>query len=360
MKKKFLSKYTLILIPLIIISLPALVSYGDLNPPLVSKGARARLDVFFGSLPFLPKTNRQIILTAFYKNSKLQSAKQNLKLELKTEKDASLVSLNFSGSLDNEAEKYQASFEGNLGPKGFFPALKAESLQIDEEFYFKVDSLPPVGIDLSKLQGQWYKINLEKIAGEIRAATKSEQSIRADIEKFFEENIDQEYLLDLFKGAEMGEEGEEIFLVLGLDRVDLEKLLKRGFDIQEANLTLVVSRRTRHLISLQLEAQVGSDFLTSLGTNRLALGEKQKLFLKWELSQIGETIDPTLPDEKEVKSLSSSFDLMQAIEGKTVSENPLELLFSSRKASEYSVNLLTAASLERVLLLIPTADLISF
>jgi hypothetical protein len=129
--------------------------------------------------------------------------------------------------------------------------------------------------------------------------------------------------------------------------------------MEKPTLTFGINQKSHQLTSLDLQTQIAGEDLSRLGFGSLLQG-RHNLSLKWELKKAAPETDFKAPPENEVASLGSSVELFETVSGKKISEDPLELLLLGGQTAEYGANLLTIASLQRVFLLFPTADLISF
>src|SRR3990167_7929809 len=165
-------------------------SYTGFASPPIPKSIVRFTDVAIASFPSLPKTANQVLSKSFFETSRVSSGDHKFKLDLTRdigqEESQSLLNLEISGPFKKTNDQIDLAGRAVFKLPGSNEESRAEFVELEDFVYFKVDHLPGVsGLDLSKLEGSWYKLDVTKILSDAKAETKKD----GEIEKTISEKI---------------------------------------------------------------------------------------------------------------------------------------------------------------------------
>lgn len=342
-------------------------SYFDIALPFISKRVSRTIDVALGSVPLIPKTNRQLLFTAIYRNSQIaaSSEKFHLSLEAKEQKqNFPLLAFDTKTSFESRKEKdqYAGSFEASLGPRGFLPWLKAETREEDKDFYFYLGSFLPIGPDLHNLYGSWYRVDIAAVESKLKAQTRSDKDLKKDIGKFFESTVDEKNLAQALRKASRtrakinGTIVEKISLTLS--KKEISSLVKKNFNIREAKIDLLIEVKSGYLVAVDADLGMEKEVLKTLKIFESLAAKEADLTLKVStaLERINQDQKFELPKEPAVKVKEKGLlELYEEVQGQKLSDDPFALFKVTKELGEFGSDLITIERLIHVLVLSPTA-----
>jgi hypothetical protein len=329
------------LLTLVFLGILVFANYLELKLPLVSAKTDQQIAVLIGSTPFVPKTNRQILSTAFFKNSKITSYKAAGQIVIETQNSESILTLGLKGAFQKEGQtnNYKLDFDGDFGPVGLSEPLKAETSEKGKNFFFTVTSFPNVlGLSLNKIYGQITQIDIGTVEKNLNLETRSDPEIQNDIRSFWKSSLGVEKQVNFFKEFEREEKEDFYLFKLNLDKQKIDGIFEKDMKTKTLALSLSVEKSTGYLSALDLVLDGVSDQdLLSLDNSRIKI--------KANLSSINK-VEVETP--KEAKKFESIYSLVESVEGKQK-----DLLAATRKSVDLGGNLLTVERLIHVILLSP-------
>ncbi len=355
----FPTKQKLSLIKIILISITLLfaglllLSYSNFYPPFVGKQYIFALDNFVGSIPFIPKTPKQIVTRSLYPDKKLSSYKAEGKVVLKGN-SRDQISLVFSGKVNKAA---QFGSESSQNVKGQVTGelrgeIDFQTVESNENFYFR--TLGNLGIedfDPTLLGQDWYQIDRDKFQASLGVEIKKDAEIAIDI-------------AEQAKKLQNDVVGENIFSKLRESKIVniknqnyfqykftvSEKILNganplSGYSLKQPVLTLLINKKTFYLEKWQIDAEV-------VAKNNTGQKEKMSLKIEYQIFEINKKQKIEIP--KNNKTISHPVELSLAFDGKDEGDNEA-LLAATEKAIDRGQNFLTIERILKVTLLLPKA-----
>lgn len=327
------------------------LSYSNFYPPLVDKKYIFTLDSFVSSIPFIPKTPKQIITRSFYSNKKLSSYNANSSITLKG-KLSDEISLVFSGKVNKAA---QFGSESSLGVKGKVTGslsgeIDFQTVAKNESFYFRtVGNLGIEDFDPNLLGKGWYQLDLDKFQTSLGVEAKKDTEIASDIseqaKKFEKDLIDGNIFSNLIDSKELRIDKERYNqFKFSIQEKTLNSVsLLNGYKLTNPSLTLLINKKTFYLEKLQINSEVVAD-------NKGVSKEKMDLRLEYQIFDINK--EQKIETPKASKIISHPVDLSLAFDGKEKG-NDEELLAATEKAIDRGQNFLTIERILKVILLLP-------
>lgn len=343
---KIFSKKKILILVLVILLIPAVLiisNYLEIRLPFISKSLDKKITVLVGSIPVIPKTPRQILYTAFYKNSKLDSYNAKISFNLKDQKsNIELGKFDFQGFYQNGDVKVYS-----LNGKGAFLnqfLMNFETIEVGEDFYFKFTDPPNIfGLDFGNIPPEWYQIKVDQIEKESGVAGRSDTDIQKDIKKFFETSLNEKRRDQLLKKAKKQETKDSYLLSLDLGSTDLKNINNYLEAFASTSIQITVNKKTGYL-----EKMTGS--FVGQKSEKLAFQNENLVYdIKLEMNSFNQKFTPAIPEQ--VKKINTSLDLFGvANPGR---ENQASLFDRAQSAQDYSASIITAERLIHVILLAP-------
>lgn len=330
-----------------------ILSYSNSYPSFLPKKFIYSLDTTIASVPFIPKTTKQIVTKAVYTNQSLDSYKSKNFVLLKAGK-IKLFELNMESTVENAVLANSAYSSKLSGSSLLFPvgSFSLETYKKNNELYFNLDNPPTIqGLEISKLAESWHKIDIEKFQAGLGVKAKSDSEVVTEMQKTFSDIFDKLAESSVFaKKSEkkvikkQGSEYFEIKLKLVDSIFGQVPFLGESSKLENSQLTLLVESRKFYLTRYSLQGDIVPD-----RDGDINQAEKITFEISTELSDIGVVSVGKVPQER--MTITSPTDLYTTITPQSVAETDLFQLNSDAK--EFGENLLTIERLITVLMLLP-------
>ncbi|MDP2671716.1 MAG: hypothetical protein Q8P13_04655 [bacterium] len=334
------------------------VSYSELRPWFVSEGLVNRVDVALGSLPLIPKTNNQVLKTAFYKNSKLTSARENVDLVL-SQNGQTALHLNFEGAFDKSQEKtYQARLVGTAGPKEGIKLINLESLEKESKLFFKVDFFQPLfGLDLARIYGRWYALDVDDLASSLQAEVKSDEELRKEVKRFLQEGLKSSELRFRSLKREVVRKDGQNYLQFSTDLrpETVDEFFSAKIEAKNSHLVLVVEEKSGFLVSASFRSEIPVKVLNDLGVNPFFKDPKQRVQLSFQMDLDKINQKPDFVEPEKVVSRASSLEILQDILGGKAGSDSNNFYNLVGQNVEFGSNIIALERLQQVLFLAPVS-----
>lgn len=331
----------LLIVPLI------LISYFNLYPSFVSVQSQAKLDTIVASIPFIPKSPKQVLTKALVKNQTLTNYHSQLIVKI-TEEKRDLLVLNISGAIEKALARDSESKVKIVGKlsEPEVSEIDLETQHFRQDFYFKpVKPFQIAEVNFSQLKNQWYKVNLEKFQESLGLTAKNDPEILKDINEQFASSQEKLIKDNLFskvsKFTKVKKDGQNFYeITFALKEKDSKDFLASlNLKAKSATLKLLINEKNFYLVDGTLEAPLEAKGNT--------------LLLNYKVDKIGENIEvkPML-DAKEIKGAQ---ELNQLIKGGESDQSLQQLFTVSQDTGEVGGSFLTFERLLKVFLLLPKA-----
>lgn len=361
----------LILMLLLTFSILIAASYTSFDLPLVSKGVQRKVDYLVASVPFVPKTPKQILTKAFEDSRNIKTAKETFSLLLQSG-DEELVSVTIEVKLDtNDLDNIalEAQIEGKISQGGQEATVAIDLVEKGNNLFFKIDKVPTLpGYDLGALSGKWYRIDLEKAGEEIGAQVLEDASIKNDVEEKIEEILnvlDETNIFGKIKklpdGKAVGRDNYHLsYLAETSDLVKIfQKLLpKASIDKNEiekvfgdTKIDLWVDKKTYFINQAETSFKL-IEIADGATLQVVPISQQLEVEASYTLSDINEPIKIEVP--KKAQNIGSFIELLMMTQP-TPSNLLLQeaILGVSTQTIEFGSNVLFYERLLRVLTLFP-------
>lgn len=316
--------------------------YLNLTLPGISETTDAKIATFIGSLPVIPKTNRQILLATFYKNSKLNSYQLSGSLTIGSlespSKDYGKIQINGAIEKGRDLNNYSLNLKGFFGTDSPVNNFKFESVENDGTFFFRVDNFPDLfGVSFSKISGNWYQTNVESLQKDMQIEARSDADIQKDITNFFKNSRDK-----IFHLAKRSEDPHFYYFSINLGKEDALDLLKKSLPTNSATISLKIEKKSLNLDQFDFTAGLGEtskpDLTAQIANSQLKLTAQLAKF-----NQKQEFSDP--------KGAKSFANLTQSLVTTSKQATANDLLNQLKQTNEVGADLLTVERLTHVFLL---------
>lgn len=375
--KKFprprLLKLTSVIIVLILLATGGTLvaaSYLSMRVPLVSAGFQRKVDYFVASVPFIPKTTKQIFTKASQDTQNIKTAKQKFAASIKSA-DKKIAALEVTSQIDEtdlDNVKLSARVKGEY-TIGEVLKLDFSVVKIENDLYFKADQIPPIpSYNLEAIKGGWYKIDIEKATEDLKADVRSSEEIKEDIERqqekffsFFEEN-------GIFKKIERLPDEKvggriSYHYQLVLDDETLVKIFRRLSPetkvderevkdlIEDLKLDFWIDKNSFFIDKFEIFVNFTDQVAKSLAAAGLPISGSLQAALSYELSDLNEPLQIEAP--KGATEIDSIYDLYLKIQPPSLSIEQGVLGIST--TAEFGSNVLFLERMIHVVTLSPSS-----
>jgi len=341
-------------------------SYLSVNIPLVPKSLQREVDITIASIPWIPKTPKQILTRVFDNKNRIQTSKETFLLGIKGN-GQDLGTLKINSQLDvKDLSKPSLSAdilgEYAIGQQNL--RLNLSLTEINKDCYFKVNEIPAIpSFDFSKIKGKWFAINLDNAGQSIGASSRSDSDIYSDMSGKMSE-LATIFDTDLArKIKELPAEkisGEDSFhLQVSPDSETMTKIFNTIYPeskfpenevrntFKEVKVDLWVTKNKFLIYKTEILTKLGDS--TSSQSNMSASNELEVTF-SYQLSEVNKNLKIEAPQG--ATKLKSFLDLASLIE--TRESNPGPVLGVSTQASSFGSDTLYYERLLHVLTLLPS------
>ncbi len=366
---KILSAVFAVVIVIVVVSTLVVSSYLSFNSPLVPRTAVRAADIVIASIPFLPKTPKQVLTKAIFETGRVKSGEHNFSLLIKqkiSEKEERTVMFpKIKGPFKKSEGQVDIAGTAFLGFPSEDEDAKSEInfVEQDDYLYFQVKNVPPLqNINLNKLDSKWHKIDMTKVASDAKADIRSDEEIGETISEkmslLFDTLASEGINQKISTSDEEDINGQLSFhYKLNLEGDLLGKIKnifvsEREFgNLNNVSLDLWIEKSNFYFSKLEISGELSNDPVAA--SSNLVLQEQGLNFeLIYELRNAGEDVEIKVPeDAKEVSSLLSLYLLVQDDRSE---KNPAgALLGAASGLGEFGANVLTIERLLHVLYLTP-------
>ena len=342
-------------------------SYTGFGSPPIPKSIVRIADIAIASFPVLPKNPSQVMAKALFETSRVDSGEHmfNLKLiqDVQEGKIDSIFSLKITGPFRKVDNQIDLAGTANFSVPNNEGDSKVEFIEKDDFVYLRLENVPDLfGLDLDKLQGSWYKLDVTKVLSDAKASTRTD----GEIEKTISERIST--VMAVFESEGLIRN----IMVLPDESVDGQFSYHYKIDLSEEQTKKVLdslSGGSEELpnikrISIELWIDKASFVINKMLISGILASEPERpsenvvlkfpdvnFELLYELKYPNEDIAINTPEP--TKELKSLFDLYLLVQSDEKADPASAILGVGGNLGEFGANFLTIERLIHVLYLTP-------
>lgn len=347
-RRKNLKKTNLFFVALLILIFipPVIISYLPFYPPFLPKVFVYSLDNVFASIPFIPKTSKQVLTRGLFVNRSLQNYSPSIEVILKTDKGKKLAQVSLKGKISDAAlftSHYQAKLQGG------FESQTAGVVNLEEQggnFFFQVEK-PVVSpfIDLSQTQNNWYRVDLSQFEKNLGVNVRDDNQILNDVAGSFE-NLRASLSQSIPSGYHYEEIGGQQYYKFDFSIQGQEQQVLTAVSLR--TLTIWISKDTFVLSKVYLQGNLKQDLL-----NATSVSQNNQVNFEVTYSLLPENFTPAKTGNP--IDISAPIDLWLNLNNKQ-NDKSTETFFEATTASkDFGANFLTLERLLKVIFLLPKA-----
>ena len=342
-------------------------SYTGFGSPPIPKTLVRAADITIASFPLLPKNPNQVLAKSLFETSRISSGEHKFNLDLTQDigegKENSLFSVEITGPFTKSDNQIDLAGKASLSFPNEEESSKVEFVEEDDFIFFRLENTPDFfGLDLTELQGNWFKLDLTKILSDAKASTRSDE----EIEKTTTEKI--RTILSVIEAGDLNKnikvlpdeniEGENNYhFQLNFSEEQTKKILKTISedspqlpDIKTMAIDLWINKTDFILKKLVISGIVSS--AQEKPSEGVTLNLPDVNFeLSYELVNSNKIVTIDTPDES--KDLSSLLELYLLVKSDEEADPTSVVLGAVSNLGEFGANFLTIERLIHVLYLIP-------
>lgn len=355
--RDYISRIAIILV-LLVFFIPLILSYSNYYPPFLEKKYIYLLDSIVADIPLLPKTPKQVITKALFRNRNLTSYTMTTNIKLETDKQDKFKLIDLT--LDSKIENALApTFKSKImihGEVNFFqnPKIAVTTVKDKSNYYLKVDQFPTLAeFNLAMLPEGWTKFDLSEFQKSLGVRVRNDQQIiddvRAEFTKIQDSLVEKSIFSKVVSFKKTLLRGETFYVAkINLEATVLQKLplLGENLKLEKPILTLLINSKSLYLTEANLEGKINGNMKDTASKES---GLKLKIGSK--LSQLGKKQNIQFP--KATTNIKSSIDFALKINQTDTSVN--NFLTVTKNSKDLGDNLLTLERLLTVIILLPKA-----
>lgn len=372
-KSRFSLKYIFVLVATLFIfgllGLVVISSYTGFGSPPIPKSIVRIADIAIASSPVLPKNPSQVVAKALFETSRVDSGEHMFNLQLIQDveggKNNSIFSLKIAGPFTKSSNQIDLAVTANFSVPNNEGDSKVDFIEKDDFVYLRLENVPDLfGLDLDKLQGSWYKLDITKVLSDAKASTRTD----TEIEKTVSEKV--RTVMDVFESERLIRN----ITVLPDENVDGQFSYHYKIDLNEEQTKKVLdslsggSEELPSIKRIAFELWIDKE---SFVINRLLISgilaseperPSENVVLKlpdvnfellYELKYPNEDIGINTPES--TKDLNSLLDLYLLVQNDEETDPASAILGAVSNLGEFGANFLTIERLLHVLYLAPQA-----
>lgn len=349
------------------IGILVIVSYTGFGSPPVPRSLVRVVDIVIASSPLLPKNPNQILAKSLFETSRISSGEHKFSLNLTQkgggEKEINLFSLGITGPFTKSSNQIDLAGEATIIYPGIEGYSKIKFAEKDDFVYFYLEDTPnSFGLDFSKLQGSWYKLDITKILSDAKASTRSDEEVEKTITektKMIIEVIESENLMESINvlSDEVINDRNNYHFQIKFNQEQTKRLvetLSEGSDqipdIKSISFDLWVDKSSFFLNKLSLTGIISSESKRS-GDDVLVNLPDLNFNVTYEL--LKPNLEVAIDTPESSKDLGSLLDLYLLVKADEEIDPASTILGAVSNIGEFGANFLTIERLVHVLYLAP-------
>lgn len=321
-----------------------ILSYLPFYPSFVPRSFVYGVDSLVASLPFLPKTAKQITTKALLQNTTLKSYSYSTDVKLSATNLPDLLVK--AGGKVNKLGLFSSDYNMVLNLTGLGKdQSKINFSSIENIFYFRLQEGGEVlGLNLNNLGNNWYEVDLENFQKSLGVTVRSDKEVAADIAGQFQTLLAQTPN-DFFAKVKLERSGQNYKLTRKLETGLVGKIFKskESTALSKIELTALVNKNNFYLHRIVLKAKVNFEKLKV----DFVSAKEADLTLTYQISDLNKIKEVSLPAPTE--KIATPLELSLKILGEG------GFFEVASQSGDLATNFLTLERLLKVFILLPKA-----